>query len=74
MATLELSIQDEEVAAPVGPKRKLGLLFWIASVWVAIDRLDGDGRKNQSRITVPSRSLTADCSSWRARPHCAGLG
>ena len=36
MATLELSIQDEEVTAPVGRKRKLGLLFWIASAWVAI--------------------------------------
>jgi peptide/nickel transport system permease protein len=35
MATLELSIQDE-VSAPVRRRRKLGLLFWIASLWLAI--------------------------------------
>ena len=35
MATLELSIQDEAVAAPVRRRRKLGLLFWLASAWLA---------------------------------------
>lgn len=35
MATLELSMQDE-VSAPVGRKPKLGLLFWIASLWLAV--------------------------------------
>ena len=35
MATLELSI-PEEVTAPVRRKRKLGVLFWIASLWLAI--------------------------------------
>ena len=35
MATLELSMQ-EEVAAPLRQHRKLGLLFWIASLWLAV--------------------------------------
>ena len=36
MATLELSMQDEATAAPVGRRRKLGMLFWLASAWLAI--------------------------------------
>ncbi|WP_375161356.1 dipeptide/oligopeptide/nickel ABC transporter permease/ATP-binding protein [Bradyrhizobium sp. RDT46] len=36
MATLELSLQDEAAPVPVGRQRKLGLLFWIASSWLAI--------------------------------------
>src|ERR1700760_1803948 len=35
MATLELSIQDD-VSAPVRRHRKLGLLFWTASLWLAV--------------------------------------
>jgi len=36
MATLELSMQDEVVSEPVRRRRKLGLLFWFASAWLAI--------------------------------------
>ena len=33
MATLELSIQEEFVVSPVGKRRRLGKLFWIAIGW-----------------------------------------
>lgn len=36
MATLELSMQDEAVSAPIRRRRKLGLLFWLASIWLIV--------------------------------------
>jgi peptide/nickel transport system permease protein len=36
MATLELSVQDEIIAAPVKRTRRLGTLFWMAVGWMVL--------------------------------------
>lgn len=36
MATLELSLRDEAAEAPAPRRRRLGLLFWIAVVWIVL--------------------------------------
>jgi peptide/nickel transport system permease protein len=36
MATLELSVQEEIIAAPVKQTRRLGVLFWMAVGWIVL--------------------------------------
>ena len=36
MATLELSVQEEIIAAPVKQTRRLGTLFWMAVGWMVL--------------------------------------